>query len=639
MTRTRRTIAQALTLLLGLGTTAQGLTIYRIGGSTLPPPELPEGADFVQLDWQAAEDSDHGAIDLLHGLEPDALEPDKLDPTVNLAPIFEEIGGRILSYATHGFVAGFKAEAVLFDGDPETVLLGDGHWGGANHYRFLELVFEFPGTFTISRIVMYPRERYISSRFVQWFRIGFNDAERSRRGGPVIRARNWEFEVVYEDLENSRGLIELTTLPEYPVKELLVSLAENTQGIWELAEIEVYGRGYTPEATYVSQVIDLGGPSALGDLSWSAEVDPGADLTLRMRAGDDPVPNNYWRYTFRGSGSTSRLDEPGQPLTKGGYLGLDRRERAGITPDTENWDGWSTSFDHSEGTVPFQASRPRQYLQVRADFNSTVDAGSRLQYLQFAVSQPPPATVVFGEITPTMASVDEVTPFTYLMTPVMRSGNFGFDRILIDTPTTVAGIDGVRFNGQPVAYEVLRLDESGFEIAIPRVDESRDGELIEIDFRSRIFRFGTVFSGRVMDSQRPEEVAQVVSPGEADPIVDSNTLSVGLAEVGRRTVNALTVEPPVFSPNGDGINDRMSLEYELVNVGGDAEVAVVLYDLRGSPVEEVFRGPAGSGRFRAEWDGRDAGGRLLGPGIYILRIEVESDLGIRSRERVVSLVY
>ena len=63
MTRTRRIIAQALTLLLGFGTAAQGLTIYRIGGSTLPPPELPDGADFVQLDWQAAADSDHGAGD------------------------------------------------------------------------------------------------------------------------------------------------------------------------------------------------------------------------------------------------------------------------------------------------------------------------------------------------------------------------------------------------------------------------------------------------------------------------------------------------------------------------------------------------------------------------------------------------
>ena len=639
MTRTRRTIAQALTLLLGLGTAAQGLTIYRIGGATLPPPELPEGADFVQLDWQAAEGSDHGDIDLLHGLEPDALEPDKLDPTTNLAPVFAEIGGSILSYGTHAFVPGVEADQVLWDGDPETVVLGDGHWGGPSNKLHKDIVFEFPGTFTIERIVMYPRERYMSSRFVQRFRIGFNDGDPLKRGTRDIGIHDKEFDIVYDETANSRGHIELASLPEYPVKEVLISLAENTQGIWELAEIEIYGRGYTPKATYVSQVIDLGGPSALGDLSWSAEVDPGASLKFRMRAGDDPGPNSYWRYTFRGRGSTSRLDEHGQPLTERGYKRLSGSERAGITPDTEYWDGWSTSFDHSESTVPFQASRPRRYLQVRADFNSTVDAGARLQYLQFAVSQPPPATVIFGEITPTLASVDEVTPFTYLMTPTMRSGNFGFDRILIDTPTTVAGIDGVRFNGQPVAYEVLRLDESGFEIAIPRVDESRDGELIEIDFRSRIFRFGTVFSGRVMDSQHPEEVAQVVSPGEADPIVDSNTLSVGLEEVGRRTVNALTVDPPVFSPNGDGINDRMSLEYELVNVGGDAEVAVVLYDLRGSPVEEVFRGSAGSGRFRAEWDGRDDGGRLLRPGIYILRIEVESDLGIKSRERAVSLVY
>jgi flagellar hook assembly protein FlgD len=74
-------------------------------------------------------------------------------------------------------------------------------------------------------------------------------------------------------------------------------------------------------------------------------------------------------------------------------------------------------------------------------------------------------------------------------------------------------------------------------------------------------------------------------------------------------------------------------------VAGSAEVAVVLYDLRGGRIGEVFRGPATSGQFQMEWDGRDQGGTLLDPGIYILRVEVDTDRGIQARERIVSLAY
>ena len=54
---------------------------------------------------------------------------------------------------------------------------------------------------------------------------------------------------------------------------------------------------------------------------------------------------------------------------------------------------------------------------------------------------------------------------------------------------------------------------------------------------------------------------------------------------------------------------------------------------------EVLRGPAQSGRYATTWDGRDPAGALLAPGLYVLRLEVETDGGTRGRERIVSLVY
>ena len=46
-----------------------------------------------------------------------------------------------------------------------------------------------------------------------------------------------------------------------------------------------------------------------------------------------------------------------------------------------------------------------------------------------------------------------------------------------------------------------------------------------------------------------------------------------------------------------------------------------------------------SGRFSTQWDGRDDGGKILPPGMYILRLEVAADQGTDSVERIISLAY
>ena len=51
----------------------------------------------------------------------------------------------------------------------------------------------------------------------------------------------------------------MSNCPPYPVRRLLFEAYENTRGIWEIAELEIYGNGYVPFTSYVSNVLDLGG--------------------------------------------------------------------------------------------------------------------------------------------------------------------------------------------------------------------------------------------------------------------------------------------------------------------------------------------------------------------------------------------
>jgi hypothetical protein len=54
-----------------------------------------------------------------------------------------------------------------------------------------------------------------------------------------------------------------------------------------------------------------------------------------------------------------------------------------------------------------------------------------------------------------------------------------------------------------------------------------------------------------------------------------------------------------------------------------------------------FTPPAPSGRHQLLWDGKDDGGRLVAPGIYVFRVKVATDAGSSgtSLVRTISVVY
>jgi flagellar hook assembly protein FlgD len=95
----------------------------------------------------------------------------------------------------------------------------------------------------------------------------------------------------------------------------------------------------------------------------------------------------------------------------------------------------------------------------------------------------------------------------------------------------------------------------------------------------------------------------------------------------------------MFTPNGDGINDYTTISYDLLYLTGQAPVALRIYDLARNQVAELPVAGSKSGRFQRPWDGRDARGELLLPGLYILQVEVETDSGTERSSSAVAIAY
>ena len=375
---------------------------------------------------------------------------------------------------------------------------------------------------------------------------------------------------------------------------------------------------------------------------WRGVDGPDATVNIITRNGDTPDPQKYWRYTFRG-GERSSQGADGRPLTRASYQRLEGGEKAGIVPDSKNWQFWTTPLDFDSGVAALAADRPRRYVQFDIDLRSTdARSSSRLDYLEFRVSSPPIASQVVAEIVPQMVQARTLTQFRYLVLPRLLDRDLGFDSIEIETATEVSSVDSVRINE-------IYLDESqwgwqsgptSFVVNFPHVDLQRTNHLIEILFQTEVFRFGTVFQGRVFDSSRPQEPRQLVAAGDADELVASNTLSVGLADLAQSSIQTLRLSSPVATPNGDGVNDAVEISFDLVNLSGAVPVTLSLYDLAGRKVADVFDGHSASGRLSATWDGRtDGAGTLAVPGVYLLRLDVGADEGTDTAFGVVSLVY
>ena len=553
---------------LAVALPSHALTIYRIGGADLPKPALEAEYEFVQLSWEAVDPNQHGQAQWI-ALQPERIGPLLLTPSVNLAPLVESLGGRILVLEWNGWREWYEDDILIFDGTRE----------------------------------------YTAS----W------------------RNSTLDFDIVHRVSENTQAVMELA-LPDEPIQQVFIELPENSRGIWEIAEFEIYGVGPAAFSRYTSNIIDLGQPAALGALTWGGHLDAEARIELSARTGDDDDPNTYWRRTFRGNERT-RFDAAGQPLTLRTYNRLQLGEQVGLTPDIEDWDFWSAPFAFAAGRGPMPGDRLRRYVQFKAEFHSTAEATGHLAYLQFSASSPPPASQALGQIHPLQAPVLTPTLFTFNLEPHITADDLGFDHLAIATTAQVQAVEAVRVGGVDVAYTIAQHTAEGFEVALPRMDQQRTDERIEVDFRAEVFAYNTRFTGRIRDSTRPFEVAQPVTPKA------TNSLQVALLSLDQPLIGRLALHPVAFTPNGDGRNDAVRIEYDLLYIVDAIQVELAVFDLAGREVGVIYDELATSGRFAVEWDGRTPGSSLVPPGSYLVRLIAETDRGQQRRQSLVSVVY
>ncbi len=618
---------------------ASGLTIYRIGGESFPPPDLDTPYEFVQIGWSEIDAAQHGRENLIQ-FEPDSIRPQFLSPDINLTPLLRERGGEVLTFVWNGWRSHTESDELMFDGDLTTAFLGDGRF--AVHWPYVKaMTFDLGAPLFLDRIRFFPRDKHLTDRFVQQFRIGINDGDPLKDGTREVNLGAvgfyFDFDIVYDETENTQSVIDLK-FPDKPIRYVLFYSKENTTGIWEIAEFEIYGHGFAPFARYVSNVIDLGGPASLGSLRWSGDQDAGATLSLSTRSGLDADPNVYWRYTFRG-GERTRFDAEGRPLTLASYGQLALGAQAGLSHDTAGWTFWSGAPDFATGAGVVAGAGARQFVQVRADFTSGQQTRGRLDWVELAVSLPPVAQQAIAEIVPSVVSPGMVSAFTYKVKASVGRADLGFDRLAIDTPARVSHVVGVRLSGQPVAFDVVARTDTGFVLAVPLVDAQRTEEVLEVDFHASVFQFGTVFSGRLFNSAHPAEVPQALAWGDADGEPSSERLQVDLTGLGGGSLGMLSVEPGVFSPNGDGVNDVVSIGCDVLNVSGGSLVGCWVYDLSGRRLVLVDASWLGSGRYGGVWDGRDGRGFLVPPGLYVVGLQVETDQGMTHRQALVAIAY
>ena len=371
-------------------------------------------------------------------------------------------------------------------------------------------------------------------------------------------------------------------------------------------------------------------------------------------------------------------------LDEADYSALRGEDKGVIRDDVNNWSGWSPPYPASgivgqdqlpiDGAgVPITSPGPRRYFQFSIDFFSDdFESAAAVGGLAFDVISPPFAQELIAEISPRSAAVGKNTRFLYAVRNKSSGQQRGFDAFEIETPLRVESIGRVRiqrpggevqeadFSGAalanlPQASNGISIDEvrdDRFAISFPLIEE--DGTVLEVEFDNGVLRFGTTFVGRAFNRAVETTIGQGVVAGNAADLslsgfADSDFQPVGTpieenlsvaVPISKDLLANVAVNSPVFTPNGDGVNDRAP--HPVRHHQYRAALAGESLDFRPVPaalVRALVDSEAVSGRFVLPWDGRDDDGVYVPPGHYTFSVSLQAGTGQVRKIGVVGVAY
>ena len=461
------------------------------------------------------------------------------------------------------------------------------------------------------------------------FRRGSCDALGVGRGLPWVVPEDPQLEVLKSTRENLDVVVDL----RFPTRSIRwVSLQPFPLRNWEIAELEVYGEGYVNETAFITQILDFGKPINWGKIRWSGALPEGTRVEIRTRTGDAADPNLYFAESTNGDL---------QQISLADYNRIDVSGRLPTVYDSDDWSFWSPPYDYVVGLrnelQPAEAWNdgtsllspgPSRYLQIDIRLFATFAAAPRLDQLWLQFAEAPSAQEVVGEIWPIEVTSFEPATFTYVVRPIFKPGDIGFDRLEILTTTRVDTIRAVTINDDQVDLGLFppAIEADRLVIAFPALKDEKEDSRKQVDvvFDTAVLSFGTEFRSWVFSSEDPDGIKQSVDPGNATFRFPGNVLAVQ-TPLGGDLLLQVKAQPELFTPNGDGVNEAITFSYKLRQVTAARPVLLRIYDLAGTLVHQLPVTRATSGAFASSWNGRDAVNRLVPPGIYLYELTLEAE--------------
>ena len=581
------------------------------------------------------------------------LEAQRLGETAIISEIeIEAIGDNVgFDLIERGGSVGVVAEIVALAGNPSVMFDGDmatawrvnplakGSSGGGE--TFGDYRIDLGAKYRIDGIKLFgdpiaiqPRSRHFYANFLS-YQILFSD-------GSLAPDGSLEWQVLAAILGDQRNLLDVRNFEHSfdPVGARYLRLFYPTSinggiigggidgtslrldGLGFVAEFQIFGEGYPERVALRSPVIDLGADWNVNSLSWGGDTPVGSQILFRSRTGDAVLEETHY------------YDNKGKEVTERRYNKLIKSFRGPIETAISPGAGWSAwSEEYLEPGMPFRSPSPRRYVQLKAELLSEETFSAATLGPIVLEFDRPLATTAFGEIVPQEVDPGMIQSFSYFLLPTFSRQNFGFDQILMKSTVPML-FESLLLDGVMVSNVEHEDTDGGFRLHLPEIVDTAD--LLEVRFDATVFQ-RTRFHGILENEGGDIDLRQAVDPGDAADGVEGDSDIVSLPVDGDIFAN-LTVSSSVFSPNGDGIRDEVVVSFDALKLTSARPIVVLVYDLQGRLLHRTEQTGI-AGHYDIGWDGLDNSGRLVVPGLYVLRVEIVGDARTGSATRVVGLVY
>ena len=182
-------------------------------------------------------------------------------------------------------------------------------------------------------------------------------------------------------------------------------------------------------------------------------------------------------------------------------------------------------------------------------------------------------------------------------------------------------------------------EHEGLAIYLPEPIHDGGAQTLRLHLETVMYTASNTVQAEVF-SRSGQILPQQVEGGDASDALGTDQLR--MVSIGRaldEVLGAIEVQPTAFTPQGDGINDRVTIQYNLFRLLAPAEVELEIYALDGRSMWRQTLGAQLNGRHQAVWNGRDADDQLVAPGIYVVQVRAQTDQGQWAQERSLAVVY